>query len=546
MESKTRDVLLWTGAASGLAALAYCVYRLATRTTDTVPAGMGRIEGSTKKNGMTLTHHRGSMTIDKRIAIMHDLVWQGVQDPEMRKLALSITQHCQARDGRCEAKAVYDWVRKNARYTGDVAPVKMGANGPLEAVDLYQTAKRTIEFRGGDCLPAGTLLLAEGHRFVPIEEVAPGTRIWGRDKWTTVGDVWYKGVLSVDAVFLNNGSSFKATGDHKVYVAECTKHTSLDSPCSCPVKEREVKRVHVKELRPGMVMVAPDRIDFGTDSPDPHRTLVEGMYIADGWLSHAASFDIAGRDGFPKEQQKRVVKEICDQLGIPTYWHRKFIRIKDGDWARRVSLMGHRAPQKHALSINLGEAAAAALLRGIMADSGKNTNGNGRTFTTTSRELMLQVRILHKMFGLTCSERFIVDHGGVGLNPIWRLGVRDTSASRAVKLLRVKAVERRVERLPVYDLSTEDHYVYLPEADVTVSNCDDQAVLNATLLSLNGITAKLRVTAPRKGKDAWAHIYALAGLPKTSPSSWVALDTTLPGEWFGKEVGFAQHRDFAA
>lgn len=45
----------------------------------------------------------------------------------------------------------------------------------------------------------------------------------------------------------------------------------------------------------------------------------------------------------------------------------------------------------------------------------------------------------------------------------------------AGRLLRVDGVRRAVAAEPCYDLQTSDHYVYLPEHDVTVSNCDDLA-----------------------------------------------------------------------
>lgn len=131
------------------------------------------------RGGMVLKHRKkGILPIKERVGIIQDLVWEGVQDPQMRELALAITGNgvrsvtvgkytfkvqgasCPARDGTCEARAVYNWVRQNVRYTGDVAPVKQGRNGPLEPVDLFQSAKRTIEFGGGDCDDADLLEVA--------------------------------------------------------------------------------------------------------------------------------------------------------------------------------------------------------------------------------------------------------------------------------------------------------------------------------------------------------------------------------------------------
>lgn len=112
----------------------------------------------TSAGGMTLRHFRGKMPINKRLKILQDLTWKSVQDPRNRKLALEMTRNCPERDGLCEAKAIYQAVKSRVRYTGDVAPVKMGSNGPVEGVDLYQAAHRTWEFSGGDCDDHAVLL----------------------------------------------------------------------------------------------------------------------------------------------------------------------------------------------------------------------------------------------------------------------------------------------------------------------------------------------------------------------------------------------------
>ena len=122
-------------------------YRLVDRKFEQAPI-VGRSEGG----GMKIEHRRSAtMPIEERVASIQELVWKGVQDPRMRKLALKITAHCPERDGLCEAKAVYDYVKKHVRYTGDVAPVKMGRNGPVEGIDFFQRGDRTLEFGGGDC-----------------------------------------------------------------------------------------------------------------------------------------------------------------------------------------------------------------------------------------------------------------------------------------------------------------------------------------------------------------------------------------------------------
>ena len=104
------------------------------------------------RSGMRLTHHRAkNLPIKARVRILQELTYRSVQDPEMRKLALKITKNCPARDDKCESKAIYDWMRAHIRYTGDIGPHRLGADGPVEGVDLFQTAARTVEFGGGDC-----------------------------------------------------------------------------------------------------------------------------------------------------------------------------------------------------------------------------------------------------------------------------------------------------------------------------------------------------------------------------------------------------------
>ncbi len=103
-------------------------------------------------NGMKMQHRRAnSISIEERVSIIQKMTWTSVMDPEMRKLALSITHNCPERDGKCESEAIYKFVKKNIRYTGDIAPLKINGTGPVEPIDLYQSARRTIEFKGGDC-----------------------------------------------------------------------------------------------------------------------------------------------------------------------------------------------------------------------------------------------------------------------------------------------------------------------------------------------------------------------------------------------------------
>lgn len=125
------------------------------------------------------------MPIEERIASIQKLVEKSVMDPEMRKLAIRITRNCPERDGLCEAKAIYKYVKKNVRYTGDIASIKM-SNGETEGIDLYQSARRTLELGAGDCddmsIVTSTLLASIG--------ITPRLRVTAEDANSDWGHIY--------------------------------------------------------------------------------------------------------------------------------------------------------------------------------------------------------------------------------------------------------------------------------------------------------------------------------------------------------------------
>ena len=158
MERGTRRALVAVAVVGGVALTTGLVIWAARRRGGRFGrAALPRSKGRVHASGMTLTVYRqANLPIQQRVAIIQDLVHKGVRDPRMRKLALEITHHCPARDGRCEARAVYDWVRRNVRYSGDIGPHRL-PDGSVEPVDLFQSAARTVEFRAGDCDDSATL-----------------------------------------------------------------------------------------------------------------------------------------------------------------------------------------------------------------------------------------------------------------------------------------------------------------------------------------------------------------------------------------------------
>ena len=422
---------------------------------------------------------------------------------------------------RSQVGALLDGLRSQVVYASD--PV---------AAEYISSAAATLCLRpglciqGGDCFPSGTLVLRDDFVFVAVESLRVGDRIWGLDKWTRVEGVVFKGILPVDAVDMNNGSTLHLTRGHKVYAGRCKHDRGANCPTCYPAMRQErFERVTLGDLQEGDVLLQPKRIDFGVGAPDPRRTYVEALALADGWVDGESRFKIAGRDGKRKEAQKLEVARICAELGVETHLHKRYITVKDPEWAQKIAAYGSHARFKQLETVNLSESAAREALRGLMADSTENTS-TGRTYSTTSRGLMLQTRVLHRMFGISTSYRFLTpeQHGGVGKHPLWRLGVRSPE-SRGEKTLTVKSIERNVRKAVCWDVQTEDHYVYLPEHDVTVSNCDDLTVALASACMSIGIPAV--IVKQSFGRDAQEHVLVAA---QDESGAWIYADpsTRLP------------------
>ena len=455
--------------------------------------------------------------------------WKSRMSPRVRAWTIQQLDKAGVTNGTRRAKgaAVLAAVRKQVPYVADPVMGEFMAT-PEQTLCLDDGGLCMI---GGDCFPEGTLLLRDDFSFVPIEKIRVGERVWGRGKWSTVTAKQAKGKLAVDAIEMSNGSTMHLTADHKVYVGSCEHGPRCDFvACKQAYKRVESfdERIHVRDLREGDTLLQPERISFGSGSEAPDVLYVEALALADGWTKASKNpelphlcFYVAGRDGMRKEAQKHEVKAICDRLGIETIWHKRYITIKDRDWASRIAALGSRARFKGLETLNLNEAAAAAALRGLMADSAANTAGVSRTFSTTSRTLMLQVRVLHRMFGKMTSVRMLTpeQHGGAGRHPLWRVGQREKNGL----ILTVKLIERAVRKVPCWDISTDDHYVYLPEHDVTVSNCDDMAIVLAAAMMSIGIPAQIVGSSHHDPADVPTHVFMAF---EDERGDWVRMDGT--------------------
>lgn len=109
--------------------------------------------------GPMLRSHRVN-NLQDRVLLIRKLIWYGeaafnrrlpprggLLDPQMRQLGLMVTAGCRARNDMCELESIYRFVTAkapdgypNVRYTGDITDK-----------DTFQSALRTLQYRGGDC-----------------------------------------------------------------------------------------------------------------------------------------------------------------------------------------------------------------------------------------------------------------------------------------------------------------------------------------------------------------------------------------------------------
>lgn len=100
--------------------------------------------------------------------IIARLLQDGAKDFVVRQKAIEIfrARGVPAKDRFGEVCALFDWVRRNVRYTRDIF-----------RVELLHTARRMLELRAGDCddmtILLGAMLLSTGH---PVRLILAGFR----------------------------------------------------------------------------------------------------------------------------------------------------------------------------------------------------------------------------------------------------------------------------------------------------------------------------------------------------------------------------------
>lgn len=492
----------------------------------------------------------------KKLEVLRKIAEMRGRDPRIAKLAVSIIKKAKVkpRDYKGQATALLKWVQspKNVYYV----------NEPGERL---QDPIFTIKNGFGDCFAEDTLVLRDDMALVKIQNVQIGDRIWGRDQWTTVVNFWDKGVLPVTEIALDNGSVLRLTEEHKVYVWRCTKH---GGDCKrihmknsiCSLQHGAWQRIAVAELTEHDIMLQPARIQRSDadatklENSNADMSWLMGAYVAEGW-KEAQRVMISGLDGTEKQKTKERARDIAQNNNWSIRWDKRYIALNSHAAVDFVAEVPSGAVKKQIPAHFLRQCDLAELDKGLKLDATKNTRGEGWTFSTISPALAVQYRVIQRLQGRSTHVSLVTDHGGFGTNPIYRIGVRNPKNNDDKRLF-VKKIKRNADSVPCYDIATEDHYVYLPEADCTVSNCDDQNILLCSLFEsvklpwkyvisgrsrVNGTKMRYIEGDPYPLDGDWTHIYCMVGTPPFQPTEWYFCECTVEGVPLGWDVISGDH-----
>lgn len=151
--------------------------------------------------------------------------------------------------------------------------------------------------------------------------------------------------------------------------------------------------------------------------------------------------------------------------------------------------------------------------------------------------------------GKPLSGNLVHDHGGLGRNPIWRLyearGLRYHERMPHLTNVGIHGV-RYAGVEEVCDIEVADNHNFLLANGVLVHNCDDMAVVIATMVGQIG--GRVRFVAGgfrgarvhHSGRPVLSHVWAEAYDPNSK--SWIVLDP-VPGRKVHEMLGKVAHRE---
>lgn len=486
----------------------------------------------------------GDKGIYQTCFLMRKEISRGRDLPLIQTLATGLTKNMASKTDK--SKALTGWVASRIQYREDLdmswterglqwIPLQQCPSKfkKCEEVEMLYSVSQVLKQGYGDCLPGDTLLLTP-IGFKQLAEIQVGDIIMGDGEWTKVTNWWDKGILPILQVRLSSGSFFSATPEHRVFYS--------------PRRAVGFEEIPLSEVKIKGRFMSPKYLVQGKTELDPDMAWLLGVYVADGWTEYNNEnkpfrLRISGKDGFPKEKQKKRVQEVCKKFGFETNWQSRFITIKNPSLAELTAPLGRHSYEKHLPTLDYTAETARSILEGLASDASHSNTGT-LTYNTTSSELALQIRVLHRMLGEKVNIHRVDVHGGLGTHPIYRIGaVRKTrvDGKRPWEKVTVRFIEEGQD-CQVFDIETESHRFYLPEHDIIVHNCDDFVMLLGALHEAIGIPVKLVVAALNPSiPNEFSHVYLLV----ETEQGWIPVDAINKANPWGWEAPNAYRREIA-
>ena len=213
---------------------------------------------------------------------------------------------------------------------------------------------------------------------------------------------------------------------------------------------------------------------------------------------------IIGADCFPEEtlllpEDLSAPNHIGNQVKI------KDIKVGDRIWGRDDWCTILRKVDKGILAVDT-----------ISLDNGKHVplTGDHHVYLESG----LRVRVSELQPGaVLIRPKVIPARGPEPGKTEWSDSVR--KASRCL----VREIQRAHFRVSCWDITTSDGYVYLPEHDVTVSNCDEAAITLIAAMFCLGINAMAVGSSHKEPHDTPTHVFMAF---QDELDDWVRMDGT--------------------
>jgi len=474
--------------------------------------------------------------------------------------------------GNALVKIAWNIVNTEIRYRYDT--------DLFNQADFWMQPCEVYTMRFGDCLTGDTeiVTLKDGqYEFTKIKDIKEGDLVLSYDFekeeycFKPVLKVMDKGVKSVYEISLKNGTWFRCTEEHKLFVYHCCsatysghfvdgKYWYVDiEPLSQFKQEWEEKKDHRRQL------LCVKKIPSLGKYVNKDQLIIEGFYVAEGWNDKSGKVCIGSHKiDFVKKSLDRLgvsYREWTNNSGVPC------VTIHKSALKKHLYELGRNARDKHfsPKSLSLSETCLKTLLQAYSEGDGyinpKRRAGdfgasNVKLIYNTSSDLLAkQLRFMHWILGEPLYSWYQVNHMGAGKYPIWRLYVGQKGSYtkeilNGVSKVPVKSIEYVGEER-TYDITVADtHNFVLAESGLIIHNCEDSSILLASaILRLFEVVSDFQYSwwyrwfvrdAPNC--QVWLGFYNMLGTlfghawvayrnPKYSFSKdWLTLETTLETE----------------